>query len=162
MIEGGVLRDGRLYALDQRIILGVPATHVAPFSVSDDDGANWTRLEPLSDPLYQQGYPPVALAANYRAPAAWYRLLVFYGTGNGPGGPPALEHSADGGRTWQVVGGVGPAGTLVGGRDVGGRHVLVWRLAGDFTGGAYTALHSFRAASVLHVIAKRAHIQGDA
>ncbi|HEX6121784.1 MAG TPA: sialidase family protein, partial [Ktedonobacterales bacterium] len=118
LIERGVMRDGRLYAVGMPGALGLTGQPGAPFAVSDDLGSTWTRIEPGNDPLEQRGYAPIALAADYRAPGGWYRLLAFNGdgSGNAAGGPPTLEHSADGGRTWRVVGTAGNASLLAGAR----------------------------------------------
>lgn len=111
LISAGVYRNGRLYTVGHLDTTDANVLSVPAFSVSDDDGRTWTKQESRTDPLAAQRSMPLGIAPDYRSPGAWFRLL-----GPGEQGQPApatLEHSSDGGRTWTVMGTVGPAGRFV-------------------------------------------------
>lgn len=107
----GIYRDGRLYVASQadKQYQYQPGFSMPAFSVSDNDGQSWAALEAAPDPLVQQHYNALGIAADYRAAGAWLRLLGPTASGS-VAGQAVLEHSADGGRTWMVLGPVGPRG----------------------------------------------------
>ncbi len=110
LVSNGVYRDGRLYTGSWLDAADMDFLTVPAFSVSEDDGRTWTKLESGTDPLVAQHYMALGIAPDYRSPDAWFRLL---GPGQqGQPAPAALEHSSDGGHTWTVIGSVGPAGTF--------------------------------------------------
>jgi hypothetical protein len=146
LLAHGVYRDGQLYTDGQAdtaaaasaaaaataSTLNPPpaAGSAAParadigsaFSVSVDDSQTWTAVEAAPDPLLQQGYVPLAIAADYRAPGAWFRLLgPRFSSSYGGSDALVLEHSTDGGQTWQAVRpiGLGDHGTYGGFGDGG-------------------------------------------
>lgn len=124
LLTHGVYRDGRLYTAGQAdtttsdaAAATATASSLAPsptgtpaasdfigsaFSVSSDDSRTWTAVETTPDPLIQQGDVPLAIAADYSAPNAWFRLLGP-GYSSSGGGAAVLERSMDGGQTWQSV-----------------------------------------------------------
>jgi hypothetical protein len=124
VLTRSVYRDGRLYTIGPVAITNTGTLPTELFSASTNYDLTTTAVESAPDPLLQQGFVAQDIAADYRAPNAWFRLLGrsdtwFNQQGQGAGHavnattPSAmLEHSADGGRTWQVVGPVGPRGAL--------------------------------------------------
>jgi hypothetical protein len=135
LLARGVYRDGALYTAGQadtaasaRASATATASSLAPtpditpqtrdrvsnaFSSSTDDSRTWTEVETTLDPYIAQGNASLAIAADYSAPGAWFRLLgPSYG---GAGQAQAvLEHSTDGGYTWASLGNIGPAGMYYG------------------------------------------------
>lgn len=111
-LAGGVYRDGLLYVATASQAANAEAALVSTFSMSSNDGATLTALGAGSDPLAHQGFLPLAIAADYRSPNAWFRLLGSPAGNNPPPSPAVLEHSTDGGHTWSVVGPVGPTGSF--------------------------------------------------
>jgi hypothetical protein len=89
------------------------------FSFSSDDGQTWTTEEAAPDPLIQQGYVPLAIAADYSKPRAWFRL---WGPGytSASGGATVLERSTDDGQTWQPAPLIGERGVYGGLTNDGG------------------------------------------
>lgn len=74
-------------------------------AVSANDGVTWTPIPSMPSKLQQQGWqidydssPP---EPDYGEDQGWYRVLSLRGQ------PPMLEHSADDGRTWALVGAIG-------------------------------------------------------
>jgi hypothetical protein len=140
LLAHGVYRDSRLYTAGQAgtvaaasasatataVSLSTPASGVSianefadlAFSFSSDDGQTLTTVEAAPDPLIQQGYVPLAIAAHYSEPDAWFRLLGPGYTSAG-GGATVLEHSTDGGQTWQSIRHLGERGTYGGFVDGG-------------------------------------------
>ncbi len=140
LLGHGVYRDGRLYTAGQADTVATntaaataTATSLNPspagvsianefadlaFSVSSDDSQTWTAVEASPDPLIQQGYVPLAIAADYSAPGAWFRL---WGPGytSASGSATVLEHSTNGGQTWQRMRLIGEGGTYGGFVDGG-------------------------------------------
>jgi hypothetical protein len=110
LVSSGVYRDGRLYTGSWLDVTDMDFFAVPAFSVSDDDGRTWTRLESGTDPLAARDYMPLGIAPDYRSPDAWFRMLGP--NEQGQPAPAMLEHSSDGGHTWTVIGFVGPAGTF--------------------------------------------------
>lgn len=110
LISAGVYRGGRLYTISQLDTTDANFSTVPAFSVSDDDGRTWTKLESGTDPLVAQHYMALGIAPDYRSPDAWFRLLGP--DVRGQPAPATLEHSNDDGRTWTVIGPVGPGGTF--------------------------------------------------
>lgn len=104
-----VIRSGRLYAL--RTPDDNTADAPSAFSVSTDDGATWTNPERAPSVLERQGWQIISFAADYSAAHAWYRALEPLLGKNTV--PPALERSADDGRTWTTLGSIGTAGSDV-------------------------------------------------
>lgn len=110
----GVFDRGMLYSFG-RI---PPATASLPpvvasyaFSVSANDGGVWNYVERTYDPQLI-GYGAESITRDYRTPGAWFRLLVSNSSSAAPLGiysPTLLQHSADGGQTWQVLGEAGLA-----------------------------------------------------
>lgn len=111
-LAGAVYRDGVLYAAGVATGYGDNGASMSMFSASNDDGQTWRAIEAARDPLLKQGYVVQAIAADYRAPGAWFRLIApSYGAGNAPA---ALEHSGNGGVTWTIVDTFGPSGLYYG------------------------------------------------
>lgn len=111
-LAGAVHRDGALYAAGLATGQGDNGASMSMFSASRDDGQTWRRIEAAPDPLLRQGYTVQAIAADYRSPGAWFRVIApSYGAGNAPA---TLEHSSDGGMTWSVLGTFGPNGLYYG------------------------------------------------
>jgi photosystem II stability/assembly factor-like uncharacterized protein len=110
LISAGVYRNGRLYTISQLDTTDSNFSTISAFSVSDDDGRTWTKLESGTDPLVAQHYMALGIAPDYRSPDAWFRLLGP--DMRGQPAPATLEHSSDGGRTWTVIGQVGPGGAF--------------------------------------------------
>lgn len=111
-LAGAVYRDDMLYAAGVATGQGDNGASMSMFSASSDDGQTWRRIEAAPDPLLRQGYAVQAIAADYRAPGAWFRVIApSYGAGNAPA---TLEHSSDGGVTWSVVDAFGPNGLYYG------------------------------------------------
>lgn len=106
----GVYRGDSLYIL--RAPTGNYEDGPLDFSRSDDDGATWTAAETTPSALERQGWHVIAFAPDYSDQQAWYRVLVRV-LGNNIV-PPMLEHSTDDGRSWQLVGQIGHAGTNLG------------------------------------------------
>ena len=116
----GIYRDNRLYALTpiKTTTDGQPGAYLANVLASTpDDGATWRRIETTPDPLGAQGYLALTIAADYRAPAAWFRVLARgtyaaqSGSASAAGDAAAyLQHSTDDGRTWTTLGPIGPGG----------------------------------------------------
>lgn len=102
-----VIRDGRLYTL--RTPDDNTADAPTVFSVSTDDGATWTNPERAPSTLERRGWHVISFAADYSAAHAWYRTLEPLLTQNTVS--PALERSADDGRTWTAIGSIGTAGS---------------------------------------------------
>ena len=108
LLAGAVYRDGALYAAGVATGQNDNGASMSTFSASNDDGLTWRAIEAVRDPLLKQGYIVQAIAADYRAPGAWFRLMApSYGGGNAP---VTLEHSINGGVTWTVVDTFGPNG----------------------------------------------------
>lgn len=111
-LVASVMRDGLLYAPGVATGAGDNGASMSLFSVSADDGQTWKAVEAAPDPLLRQGYTVQAIAADYRQPGAWFRLIApSYGAGSGPA---TLEHSGDGGATWTPTSTVGPVGSYYG------------------------------------------------
>jgi hypothetical protein len=140
LLAHGVYRDGRLYTAGQADTAAAASTAATAtassmnpppagastardvislaFSISSDDSQTWTAVEAAPDPLIQQGYVPLAIAADYRAPGAWFRLWGL-GYASSRGGAMVLEQSTDGGQTWQPMPLNGARGTYRGLGDGG-------------------------------------------
>lgn len=111
-LAGAVYRDGVLYAAGVATGQGDNGASMSTFSASNDDGQTWRPIETARDPLLTHGYVVQAVAADYRSPSAWFRLLApSYGAGNAPA---TLEHSSNGGVTWTIVDTFGPNGLYYG------------------------------------------------
>jgi hypothetical protein len=116
LTAGGIYRDGVLYSYGR--IPGadaLPGDTVDDFSASADDGSTWTYVEHGFDRSFLNYYGTIAIAADYRAPRAWFRVisvLISSTAPNGSANKTLLEHSADGGKTWQVVGSAEPDGVV--------------------------------------------------
>lgn len=111
-LAGAVYREGKLYAAGVATGQGDNGASMSRFSASSDDGQTWRSIEAAPDPLLRQGYTVQAIAADYRSPGAWFRLIApSYGAGNAPA---ALEHSSNGGVTWTIVDTFGPNGLYYG------------------------------------------------
>ena len=89
----GFARDGLLYS--QNYANGTDGITGSVFSVSNDDGATWTAREESG--FNQAPSEQVAIAPDYRTPNGWFRLVITYQFLS----PIQLQHSADGGVTWQ-------------------------------------------------------------
>ena len=140
LLAHGVYRDGRLYTAGQADTVAADsaaatatASSLNPppaggsianafadvaFSVSSDDSQTWTVVEAAPDPLIQQGYVPLAIAADYSASGAWFRLWGPSYT-SASGSATVLEHSTDNGQTWQEMRLIGERGTYGGFVDGG-------------------------------------------
>jgi hypothetical protein len=119
-LSTGIYRDDRLYALTptQTTADRQPGAYLAKvLAYTPDDGATWIPIETTPDPLGAQGFLALTIAADYRAPAAWFRVLA---RGPYPAQSSAasaavfpaayLQHSTDDGRTWTTLGPIGPGG----------------------------------------------------
>lgn len=125
LLAQGVYRDGRLYTTGQINPNNPGGAASVRFSATSDGGRTWTAIESAPDPLLSQHFTVPAIAADQRAPGAWFRVLGrdegwfaqpgIAGTQAGvhPVAEPSamLEHSSDGGKTWTVLRSIGPAGT---------------------------------------------------
>jgi hypothetical protein len=117
LLARGVYRGGVLYATGQLDPNNPSSDASVRFSASRDDGRTWTGIEAAPDPLLAQDFSVPAIAADQRAPGAWFRVLgrseTWFGQSAMTVTAPAamLEHSTDGGQTWTALGPVGPVGT---------------------------------------------------
>lgn len=109
VLAESILRAGVLYAPELPTASGLQPV----MAMSRDDGQTWQATESTPDPLTRTGDIPLSIAADYSAPNAWFRILGQNGIRNSQriSAQPVLEHSSDGGRTWQIWQHLGPSGS---------------------------------------------------
>lgn len=97
-----IYREGRFYALENNPPNSFRGN---PLFASSRDGVTWTFPKTTPSAAERQGWQPQELAADYRAPLAWYRLLHDPTNKH----PFLLEHSSDDGHSWTAIGPIGSA-----------------------------------------------------